>query len=161
MSAEDFTAADALEAETDLDPGISGPPPVQAVPTVRLGRVIPGGLAPAMLAIVERGVRRRPGMAAALRVEVELTVAGGHPPIRIAFGTDTVLVEDGPAHAPALRVRGELADLIGLLVAPSLGGVPLPFGARGRNAVSLVTSRRVRARGRIGLLRRLLALLRI
>ncbi len=158
MGTDDFTAAGALDARADLDPGISGPLPA---PAVRLGRLLPGGLAPAMLAIVERGVRRRPEMAAALRVEVELAVDGGYPPIRVVFGVDTVIVEDGPADAPALRVQGELADLIGLLVAPSLGGVPLPFGARGRNAVSLVASRRVRARGRIGLLRRLLALLRI
>ena len=163
MPGGDLTAEQALDPvdETGID-GPGGPPPADPdPPEVRLGRLIPGGLAPAMLAIVERGVRRRPRLAVGLEVEVELDVEGGFPPVRIVFSGGEVLVEDGPAQAPALRVRGALGDLIGLLVAPSLGGVPLPFGARGRAAISLVASRRVRVQGRIGLLRRLLALIRI
>ena len=91
---------------------------------------------------------------------MELTVEA-YPPVRVVFEDAAVLVEDGPALAPDLRIRGELADLIGLLVAPSLGGVPLPMGARGRSAVAMVASRRIRVQGRIGLLRRLLAVIRI
>ena len=72
-----------------------------------------------------------------------------------------VLVEDGPARDPALWVEGELADLISLLVAPLAGGVPLPITARGRTALGMVATRRVRIRGRLGLLRRLLAVIRI
>lgn len=120
-----------------------------------------GGLAPAILAIVERGVRRRPELARSLLVEVELAVLGGYPPVRIAFEGQMVLVQDGPAMAPGLRVEGELADLISLLVAPLAGGVPVPITARGRTALGMVASRRVRIRGRLGLLRRLLTVIRI
>ncbi len=130
-------------------------------PHVRLGRLIDGGLAPAMLAIVERGVRRRPDLARSLELEVEMSVLGGYPPVRIAFKHSVVVVEDGPARNPDLRVSGELADLIRLLVAPLAGGVPLPLTARGRTALKLVATRRVRVRGRPGLLRRLLTVIRI
>jgi hypothetical protein len=126
-----------------------------------LGNLIEGGLAPAMLAIVERGVRRRPDLARSIEVEVELAVLGGYPPVRIAFERSVVLVEDGPGLDPDLRVAGELADLISLLVAPLAGGLPLPTTARGRTALGLVARRRVRVRGRLGLLRRLLAVIRI
>jgi hypothetical protein len=128
---------------------------------VRLGTLMDGGLAPAILAIVERGTRRRPELARSLQVEVELAVHGGYPPVRVLFGGSTVLVEDGPATAPDLRVEGELADLISLLVAPLAGGVPLPITARGRTALGMVASRRIRLRGRLGLLRRVLAVIRI
>jgi hypothetical protein len=120
-----------------------------------------GGLAPAILAIVERGVRRRPELARRIEVEAELSVRGGYPPVRIVFEGSMVLVEDGPARDPALWVEGELADLISLLVAPLAGGVPLPITARGRTALGMVATRRVRIRGRLGLLRRLLAVIRI
>jgi hypothetical protein len=120
-----------------------------------------GGLAPAILAIVERGARRRPELAGRLQVEVELAVHGGYPPVRVLFEGRSVLVEDGPAVDPDLRVEGELADLISLLVAPLAGGVPLPITARGRTALGMVATRRVRLRGRLGLLRRVLAVIRI
>jgi hypothetical protein len=130
-------------------------------PEVRLGELMTGGLAPAILAIVERGVRRRPVPARALRAEIELSIEEGYPPVRIVFGDRRVLVEDGPGIAPDLRIRGALPDLIGLMVAPLLGGVPMPINARGRAAVGMVALRRVRVEGRIGLMRRLLAVIRI
>ena len=37
-----------------------------------------------------------------------------YPPVRIAFGRDVVVVEDGPALAPALRISGALSDLVAL-----------------------------------------------
>ena len=52
------------------------------------------------MAIVERGVQRRPDQARALRLEVELQMEENYPPVRIAFGDDGVLVEDGPSAAP-------------------------------------------------------------
>lgn len=67
---------------------------------------------------------------------MELSVREGYLPVRIAFEEGAVLVEDGLAIAPDLRVGGELGDLMRLLVAPSLAGVPLPMGARGRSAVA-------------------------
>jgi hypothetical protein len=130
-------------------------------PEVRLGSLAEGGLAPAIMAIVERGVTRRPDRARALGIEVELRIDESYPPVRIVFGADEVLVEDGPAHAPALRISGALSDLVALLVAPLLGGVPSPIDSRGRAALGMFASRRVRIQGGIGLMRTFLAVIRL
>ncbi len=132
-----------------------------APPPVQLGTLLDGGLAPAIMAIVERGVRRRPALAAGLRAEVELAMKEDYPPVRVLFTEHGVLVEDGPASAPDLRIEGELPDLVKLLVAPTLGGLPNPAAARGRAALGMVALRRVRVSGRLGLLRRWLAVVRI
>jgi hypothetical protein len=128
---------------------------------VRLGAMTEGGLAPAILAIVERGVRRRPRLANTLRAEIELAFEEAYPPVRVAFGEQLVLVEDGAGVAPDLRVEGSLPDLISLMVAPLLGGVPSPINARGRAALGMVALGRVRVEGRLGLMRRLLILIRL
>ena len=73
---------------------------------MRLGALREGGLAPAIMAIVERGVQRRPAQARALRLEVELQMEESYPPVRIVFGEDGVLVEDGPAVAPGCGSAG-------------------------------------------------------
>jgi hypothetical protein len=130
-------------------------------PQVRLGALLEGGLAPAVMAVVERGVRQRPEQAQALRAEVELAMEEGYPPIRIVFGERAVLVEDGPAVAPDLRIEGTLPDLIHLMVSPLVGGVPSPMNARGRAALAMMARGRVRVEGGLGLMRRFLALIRI
>jgi hypothetical protein len=130
-------------------------------PHVRLGKLVQGGMAPAIMAIVERGVRRRPALARALRAEVELNLEEGYPPVRIVFGDRLVLVEDGEAVAPDIRIEGSLPDLISLMVTPLWGGVPNPINARGRAAIGMVALGRVRIEGRIGLMRRLLSVIRI
>jgi hypothetical protein len=130
-------------------------------PEVRLGLLAEGGLAPAIMAIVERGVNRRPAQARALGIEVELRMAEGYPPVRIVFGDEEVLVEDGSAHAPALRISGALPDLVALLVAPVLGGVPNILDPRGRAAVAMFASRRVRIDGGLGLMRSFLGVIRL
>jgi hypothetical protein len=130
-------------------------------PQVRLGTLQEGGIAPAVAAIVERGVRRRPALAGSLSAEVELKVEGELPPVRIVFGERLVLVEDGPGIAPDLRVEGELTDLVSMMVAPLFGGVPNPINPRGRAALGKVVLGRVRVEGRLGLMRRLLAIVRI
>ena len=133
-----------------------------AVPQqVVLGEMVEGGLAPAILAVIERGVRHRPALAAALRGEVELSSGGDYPPVRILFGPEQVLVADGAAETPDLRITGSLPDLVSLMVAPLVGGVPSPVNARGRAALGLVAFRRVRIQGRFGLMRRFLALIRV
>ena len=144
-------------------PGFSQPsaPGDPAPPTVRLGTLADGGLAPAIMAIVERGVNRRPARARALAIEVELRMEESYPPVRIVFGSDGVLVEDGPARAPALRISGALSDLVALLVAPLLGGVPSPIDARGRAALGMFASRRVRIQGGLGLMRSFLRVIRL
>jgi hypothetical protein len=131
------------------------------VPEVRLGTLAEGGLAPAIMAIVERGVARRPERARALGIEVELRMEEPYPPVRILFGEREVLVEDGPAASPALRISGALSDLVALLVAPLLGGVPSPVDARGRAALGMFASRRVRIEGGLGLMRSFLGVIRL
>ncbi len=145
-----------------IEPAATTPPPVSAdPPEVRLGELLPGGLAPAILGIVDRGVRRRPAPARSLRAEVELTIEDGYPPVRIVFGEDDVLVEDGACPAADVRIKGALPDLITLLVAPLVKGWPNPINARGRAALQLVTSRRVRLEGRLTLMRQVLSVIRV
>jgi hypothetical protein len=129
-------------------------------PVVRLGVLAEGGIAPAVAAIVERGVRRRPALAAALSAEIELKI-DAYPPVRIVFGQRLVLVEDGAAVAPDLRAEGRLTDLVSMMVAPLLAGLPSPVHPRGRAAIGKVVLGRVRVEGRLGLIRRLLAIMRI
>ncbi len=132
-----------------------------AAPQVRLGERLDGGLAPAILAIVERGVYLRPALAVGIEAEVELMLQDGFPPVRIVFAERHVIVEDGPAVGPDLRVTGTLADLIDLLATPLLAGLPSPVDRRGRAALSLLAQRRVRIEGRLALMRRVLGLIRI
>ena|GEM_PF-3471942 len=146
---------DLLEAGRRLGPANVRPP------QVKLGKLADGGVAPAIMAIVERGVRRRPALARTPQAEVELAMDERYPPVRIVFGERMVLVEDGPAVAPDLRVRGALPDLVSLMVAPLLGGVPSPINARGRAALGMVALGRVRIEGRLGMMRRMLSLIRI
>jgi hypothetical protein len=135
--------------------------PAAQAPVVRLGSLAEGGLAPAIMAIVERGVRHRPALAGAFRAEIELRLEESCPPVRVVFGERLVLVEDGPASAPDVRVEGTLPDLVSLMVAPTVGGLPSPIQARGRAALGMVALRRVRFRGRPKLARRFLAIIRI
>lgn len=123
---------------------------------MRLGELADGGLAPAILAIVERGVSRRPALADGVRAEVQLDFDEGYPPVRVVFGDHLVLVEDGPGVAPDMRVGGKLPDLVSMMVTPHVGGLPNPIAARGRAALGMVASGRVRVEGRLGLLRRLI-----
>jgi hypothetical protein len=113
------------------------------------------------MAIVDRGVRRRPSLSNDLRAEIELDMGGGYPPVRIVFEDHTVLVEDGAAEAPDLRVRGELPDLVSLMVAPLVRGLPNPINPRGRAALGMVALRRVKVEGRLALLRRFLGVIQV
>jgi hypothetical protein len=128
---------------------------------VELGQVSEGGVAPAIMAIVDRGARCRPELATSLRAEIELNIEERYPPVRVVFGEDQVLVEDGSASQPDLRITGTLPDLVSLMVAPLVGGVPNPIAARGRAAIGLVALRRVRVEGRLGLMRQFLAVIQI
>lgn len=130
-------------------------------PEVKLGDLANGGLAPAVMAIVDRGVRQRPDLARSMKAEVELAFGEPHPPVRILFDDHAVLVEDGPASAPDLRIDGSLGDQIALMVAPILGGLPSPISSRGRAALGTVLSGRVRISGSFGLLRRFLGVIHV
>ena len=136
-------------------PGSAEPPPV------RLGAIVPGGLAPAMFAIVERGARLRPDLARELTALVEMA-ADGHPPVRIRFaGAAGITVEDGAAPAADIRVQGPLGEIISLLTTPLLGGIPSPLNRRGRAALGLIRGGQIRVEGGLGLTRRFLAVIRI
>ena len=128
---------------------------------VRLGALVEGGLAPAILAVVERGVRHRPALAASFEAEIELALDEAVAPVRIVFAGSSVLVEDGTSDAPDLRISGTLSDLTSLMVTPLVRGVPSPMRARGRAALGLVAGGRVRVTGRMGLMRRFLQLIRV
>jgi hypothetical protein len=151
---------DAIEAGRPVEPRSSARGR-HSPPHVRLGNLAEGGIAPAVAAIVERGVRRRPALATGLKIEVELGIDGPYPPVRIVFGERLVLVEDGPATAPDLKVEGGLTDLISMMVAPiGFGGVPSLINPKGRAALGKVVLGHVRIEGRLGLMRRLLGLMR-
>jgi hypothetical protein len=135
--------------------------PLEAAPDVRLGSLRSGGLAPAILAIVERGVQRRPVRARSLRAEVVLRMDEGYPPVRIRFDERSVLVEDGPGEQPDLVISGALPDLIGLLASPAVRGVPMPVNARGRAALGMVAFGRVRVDGSLTLVWRVLDVIRV
>ena len=130
-------------------------------PQVKLGDISEGGVAPAIMAIVDRGVAQRPGLAGGLEAEIELNIKERYPPVRIVFDAGEVLVEDGSARAPDLRVTGTLPDLVSLMVAPLVGGLPNPMAAKGRAALGIVAQRRVRVEGPLTLLRRFLGVIRI
>ena len=117
-------------------------------------------MAPAILAIVDRGLLRRPELLLGLCGEIELAM-DGYPPVAVLVGDGGVLIEDGPAKKPDLRLTGTLPDLVSLLVAPLVGGLPNPMAAKGRAALGMVALRRVRVEGRLPLLRRFLGVIRI
>lgn len=120
-----------------------------------------GGVAPAIMAIVDRGAKQRPELARRLAAEIELNMEGRYPPVRIVFGGGRILVEDGSVAEPDLRVSGTLPDLVSLMVAPLVGGIPNPMAAKGRSAIGMVALRRVKIEGRLALLRRFLGVIRI
>jgi hypothetical protein len=130
-------------------------------PDVRLGRLEEGGVAPAIMAIVDRGVKERPALSSGLEAEIELDMGTRYPPVRIVFDGHAVLVEDAAADRPDLRVSGQLPDLISLMVAPLVGGLPNPINARGRAALGMVAFRRVRVEGKLALLRRFLGVIQV
>jgi hypothetical protein len=158
MSSDPVRAAHSFEAgprEPVQQPRSEAKPP-----HVRLGQLLPGGLAPAIVAIVERGALRRPGAVRSLRSEIELRMTEGYPPVRIVFGGEFVLVQDGPGADPELRIEGALPDLASLMAAPMLGGVPVPINGRGRAALATMIGGRVRVEGRLGVMRRFLEVIR-
>jgi hypothetical protein len=130
-------------------------------PAAELGEITQGGVAPAIMAILDRGARQRPELALDLSAEIELNFEEGYPPVRIVFDDGRILIEDGSAAEPDLRVSGSLPDLVSLMVAPVVGGLPNPIVPRGRAALGMVALRRVRVEGRLTLLRRFLAVIRI
>ena len=133
-------------------------------PRVRLGHLAPNGIAPSVLALVERGAQRRPAQARGMTGKIEIRFEEPYAPVRLTFGADEVLVEDASddgAFDADLVIRGSLPDVVQLAAAPQLGGVPKLTDKRGRRALVGVARGRVRLEGSQRLGRRLLRLLEI
>jgi hypothetical protein len=77
-----------------------------AAPPVKLGRRVPGSLAPAVFAIVELGCLKRPDRARAVRCQVELRPMG-YPAVRLTFAGHSIFVEDAPPDDAAIEPPGE------------------------------------------------------
>ena len=136
---------------------MSGPPPV------KLGHQAPNGIAAGLVALVERGAVKRPRIARELRGRVEIRFEEDYAPVRLHFGDDHVLVEDGNGRGwkSDLVIEGSLPDVVQLATAPLIGGVPKPTAKRGRSALATVAARRVRIEGSPMLARRVMKLLEV
>jgi hypothetical protein len=132
-----------------------------ATPGLRLGVTGQDGIAPTMFALLERGLRRRPELARAMRGLVELRWDEEIAPVRIAFEADEVVVEDGSWELPDLVIAGRLPHIVHLTTAPMLGGVPNPARAHGRTALGHLRRGDIRVEGDRALGRKLLALLEL
>jgi hypothetical protein len=126
---------------------------------VRLGALAENGIAPAIFALVEHGVGKRPALAAQIAGEVELRFAEGYPPVRIGFGGDEILVQDGGAGDADLVVSGTMPDIVHLTATKLVGGVPSPTSGRGRAALARMARGRVKVEGDRALARKLLRIL--
>jgi hypothetical protein len=123
-------------------------------PSVVLGPLRPGGIAPSVFVLVERGAARRPELAAATHGEAVLSFAEGYPPVAILFGGDEIVVGEEPTDDPDVTIAGSLPLISGLLVTPMFGGVP-----RTRGALTAFARGEIRITGKRSLARRLLALI--
>jgi hypothetical protein len=108
-------------------------------PTVNLGSVAPGSVAPAIAAVVERGVRRRPELAAEPG-RIRLRFREGWPAVLIVLG-ERVIVCDNETSPVDVEVAATLPDLVALLSTPLTAGVPNPIKREGRAALSLLRGR--------------------
>jgi hypothetical protein len=113
-----------------------------------------------VVSIVERGVQRRPEVAAALRGKVVFRWGAGLAPLRVTFGARIIRVEDGDLRRPQLAIEGRLPDIVHVATAPRWLGLPSLREARGRAAIAHVARRRVKLTGDLRLARGVLALLK-
>jgi hypothetical protein len=136
---------------------------VTGPPRVKLGHQAPNGIAAGLVALVERGAAKRPRIARELRGRVEIRFVEDYAPVRVDFGDDHVLVEDGTGRrwSSDLLIEGSLPDVIQLATAPLVGGLPKPTDRRGRAALATVAARRVRIDGSPRLARRVMKLLEV
>jgi hypothetical protein len=107
-------------------------------PTVKLGKLRRDGIAPSMFALLERGVERRPRVAARLRGTVAFRFAEDFAPVRVSFGARVIRVEDGDVREPDLAIEGRLPDIVHLAAAPAFRGVPNPGRRHGLAAIASV-----------------------
>jgi hypothetical protein len=132
-----------------------------AAPGLRLGITDEDGIAPTIYALLDRGLRRRPEVARAMRGLVELRWDEDITPVRLAFEADEVVVEDGSWELPDLVIAGRLPHIVHLTTTPMLAGVPNPARAHGRAVLGRLRRRDVRFEGDRALGRKLLRLLEL
>ncbi|MDX6581718.1 MAG: sterol transfer family [Solirubrobacterales bacterium] len=130
-----------------------------ATTEVRLGRRRSDGVAPSLYVWVERGVERRPRVAAALRGRIVFRFEENLSPLLLNFGDGLIEVSDADLAAPDLTVSGRLPDIVALATAPHVLGVPNPVRPRGLSAILRLSSGRVAIEGDRGLALRLIRLL--
>ena len=137
----------------------------KAMPTVRLGRMVPDGVSPSIFGLVERGIAREPGLVAVMRGRVVFRFDEDFSPLRINFRPKSVVVEDGDLRKPDLVIAGRLPDIVHFATVPMLSGrllgVPDPRAPGGRAALGKLASGRVQMEGDRALARRLLRLLAV
>jgi hypothetical protein len=107
--------------------------------TVNLGSVADGSVAPAIRAIVERGVQRRPELAAEPG-RIRLRFQEGWPAVLIVLG-DRVVVCDNETAPADVEISATLPDLVTLLTTPLAKGIPNPIRREGRTAIGLLRGR--------------------
>jgi hypothetical protein len=131
-------------------------------PEVKLGQTVSNGIAPSMFALLDRGVARRPDLAAELRGKVVIRFKDDVAPVRISFGRRVIRVEDGDLRSADLTVTGTLPHVVQLTITP-MGrfGVPDFRDARGRAAILRVATGRVRLRGDITFARKMLEMMAV
>lgn len=126
---------------------------------VRLGHRRADGVAPSLFVWVERGVQRRPRVAAALQGTVVFRFQEDISPLRLTFGSGLIDVSDGDLASPDLTVSGRLPDIVHLASAPNVLGVPNPIRLDGLGAILRLSRGRVTIDGDRGLALRLIRLL--
>ncbi len=128
---------------------------------VRLGRRRSDGVAPSLFIWVERGVERRPRVAASIHGTVVFRFSEDLSPLRIRFGRGLIEVSDGDMESPDLAVSGRLPDIVHLATAPNLLGIPNPVKIDGIGAILRLSRGRVAIEGDRGLALKLIRLLAI
>lgn len=133
----------------------------QSAPAIRLGRTLRGGIAPSIYALVERGVLKRPELAAEVSGRVQLHFRDAHPPVAVVFEAGEIEVFDGELDRADLIVTAGLADVVLLTTAPLRLGMPSPANARGRAVLGKMATGEIRLWGDLALARGMLELMRI
>jgi hypothetical protein len=132
---------------------------------VRLGRMVDTGVAPSIFGLLERGIERRPEIAAQIRGRVVIRFTEEFSPLRITFKPKTVVLEDGDLRKTDLVIAGSMPDIVHLLTVPTLGGklggLPNPAKPRGREALARIYSGRVKMVGDTGFGLKVLQLLAV
>jgi hypothetical protein len=134
--------------------------PTATSPKILLGPASGISIAASIYGLVERGAMLRPELARQMRGSVLLRFTEGYEPVHIDLRGDEIAVADASDddRAHDLLVEGALPDVVTLIAAPLLGGLPKPTTTEGRAAIARLAEGSVELDGP---LRMTLALLRL